>query len=226
MKCPYCGIHFLDNWLSGIFFRDKKIIPSPSSPSDDPQYRWDYRFAECPDPQCGGMTIQIRTQWPNGPREWSQIQPLGANRGPVPKEVPEQIAGDYVEACNVLPTSAKASAALSRRCLQHILRDHGYKKGLAGDIDLLLNETDPSKALPMRLRKTIDAIRNFGNFAAHPNQNRATLEIIDVEPHEAEWCLEVIEELFDHFYVGPAVAAKKMAALNAKLAAGGKPQAK
>jgi hypothetical protein len=30
-------------------------------------------------------------------------------------------------------------------------------------------------------------IRNFGNFAAHPNENKATLEIIDVEPHEAEW---------------------------------------
>ena len=51
-------------------------------------------------------------------------------------------------------------------------------------------------------------------------------EVIEVEPHEAEWCLEVIEELFEHFYVGPETAKAKKAALNAKLAAGGKPPAK
>jgi hypothetical protein len=60
----------------------------------------------------------------------------------------------------------------------------------------------------------------------HPNEDKATLEIIDIEPHEAEWCLETIEELFEHFYVGPAVAAARKAALNAKLASGGKLAAK
>jgi hypothetical protein len=47
-----------------------------------------------------------------------------------------------------------------------------------------------------------------------------------VEPHEAEWCLEIIKELFDHFYVGPAIAKAKKAALDAKLAAAGKPPSK
>ncbi|ODM77879.1 hypothetical protein A6X20_18865 [Bradyrhizobium elkanii] len=153
--------------------------------------------------------------------------PIGASRGPVPAQVPTPIARDYVEACNVLPISPKASAALSRRCLQNMLRAAGYKdKDLAREIDTLLAEPDPKKALPQRLRETIDAIRNFGNFSAHPIDDKTTLQIIDVEPHEAEWCLEVIEELFEHFYVGPALAAAKKAALNAKLAAGGKPPAK
>jgi hypothetical protein len=124
---------------------------------------------------------------------------VGANRGPVSGDVTERIAQDYIEACNVLPISAKASAALSRRCLQHMLRSHGYSaRDLTNEIELLLNETDPLKALPLRLRKTIDAIRNFGNFAAHPNEDKAMLEIIDVEPHEAGWYLEIIEELLEH----------------------------
>ncbi|WP_369335511.1 hypothetical protein [Bradyrhizobium sp. CSS354] len=72
----------------------------------------------------------------------------------------------------------------------------------------------------------MDAIRNFGNFSAHPIDDQTTLQVIDVEAHEAEWCLEVIEELFDHFYVGPAAAATKKAALNAKLTDGGKSPAK
>jgi hypothetical protein len=61
----------------------------------------------------------------------------------------------------------------------------------------------------------------------YPSDKRhATLQIIDVEPHEAEWCLETIKELFDHFYVGPAIAKAKKAALDAKLAAAGKPPSK
>jgi hypothetical protein len=138
-------------------------------------------------------------------------------------EVPANIAEDYVEACNVLPISPKASAAL-RRCLQNMLRANNYKaRDLAHEIDLLLNDTDPMKALPRKLRETVDAIRVFGNFAAHPADNKATLELIEVESHEAEWCLETIEELFEHFYVGPVTAKAKKAALDAKLAAGGKP---
>jgi hypothetical protein len=73
---------------------------------------------------------------------------------------------------------------------------------------------------------TVDGIRNFGNFSAHPISDVTSLQIIDVEPEEAEWCLEILEGLFDHFYVGPAAAAKKKAALDAKLAAAGKPASK
>lgn len=153
--------------------------------------------------------------------------PHGANRGPVSSDVPAGIASDYVEACNVLPISPKASAALSRRCLQNMLHAHAYKdRDLAREIDLLLNEADPKRALPHKLRETVDAIRNFGNFSAHPIDDKTTLQVIDVEPHEAEWCLETIEELFEHFYVGPAAAKAKKDALNLKLAAGGKPPAK
>jgi len=69
---------------------------------------------------------------------------------------------------------------------------------------------------------TVDGIRNFGNFSAHPIDDKTTLQVIDVEDHEAEWCLETIEELFEHFYVGPATAKTMIDNLNAKLAAAGK----
>jgi Domain of unknown function (DUF4145) len=126
-----------------------------------------------------------------------------------------------------VPISTKASAALSRRCLQTILRNQGYaQRDLAHQIDALLGEQDLAKAIPMALRETVDAIRNFGNFSAHPVTDQTTLQIIPVEPHEAEWCLEILEEMFDHYYVRPAQAAARKAALNAKLAAAGKPKSK
>jgi hypothetical protein len=124
----------------------------------------------------------------------------------------------------VLPISEKASAALSRRCLQAILSCQGYaQRDLAQQIDALLNEQDPAKAISSGLRTTVDAIRNFGNFSAHPVTDQTTLQVIDVEPQEAEWCLDILEEMFDHYYVRPAEAAARKAALDAKLSAAGKP---
>jgi Domain of unknown function (DUF4145) len=116
---------------------------------------------------------------------------------------------------------------LSRRCLQAILRGQGYnQKDLAPQIDALLSASDPMKAIPTSLRQTVDAIRNFGNFSAHPMADQTTLQIIPVEDGEAEWCLEILEEMFDHYYVKPKQAADRKAALNAKLAKAGKPPSK
>jgi hypothetical protein len=121
--------------------------------------------------------------------------PRTTRRKPTPQEVPNTIKQDYEEACMVLSDSNKASAALSRRCLQAILRSQGYtQKDLAQQIDALLREQDPAKAIPTALRVTVDAIRNFGNFSAHPVTNETTLQIIDVEPDEAGWCLAILEK--------------------------------
>jgi uncharacterized protein DUF4145 len=229
MKCPHCTVAFHDNW-----FAQRLVRPNGgglSSGEGSEETVWLYRSALCP--ECEDFTIQVAQEFIRGPMAslvvagWRQVYPIGANRGPVPPDVPQEVAEDYVEACMVLPLSAKASAALSRRCLQVMLHAHGYRaRDLSKEIDLLLDETDPKKALPHRLRETVDGIRNFGNFSAHPIDDKTTLQVIDVEPHEAEWCLETIEELFEHFYVGPAAATAKKAMLDAKLAAAGKPPSK
>ena len=61
------------------------------------------------------------------------IRPKAISRVPLPPEVPQEFAGDYKEACLVLADSPKASAALSRRCLQNLLREKSgtTKKDLA-----------------------------------------------------------------------------------------------
>jgi hypothetical protein len=178
MKCPHCTIHFHDNWQHHDFVRDNGKLHTPS---ENTLIFWAYRSAICP--ACKDVTIQWAQQTAQGNMKlpWRQVYPVGANRGPVPPEVPSDISQDYVEACNVLPISAKASAALSRRCLQNMLHAHGYKaKDLSKELDLLLNEPDPKKALPHKLRESVDGIRNFGNFSAHPIDDKTTLQVIDV----------------------------------------------
>ncbi|WP_315810493.1 MULTISPECIES: DUF4145 domain-containing protein [unclassified Bradyrhizobium] len=223
MKCPHCTIFFHDSWIEDTFQRHgHNLVPDRINQD----LYWYYRTAYCP--ECQRVIIEVaRKRNRNSDPEWEIIVPKGATRGPAPPEVPVDIVRDYLEACDVLPISAKASAALARRCLQAMLRSAGYRaKDLAKEVDLLLNEPDPKKALTHQLRETVDAIRNFGNFSAHPIDDKTTIQVIEVEPHEAEWCLDVIEELFQHFYVGPAKAKAKKDALNAKLTAAGKPLAK
>jgi len=143
------------------------------------------------------------------------VRPKGLNRPPVPSEVPPEFAEDYTEACLVLADSPKASAALSRRCLQNLLREKAGVKhsNLADEIQQVLD----SGTLPSHLTEVIDAIRNIGNFAAHPLKSEKTGEILPVEPGEAEWNLDVLESLFDFYFVQPAIIQKKKAALDKKL---------
>jgi hypothetical protein len=69
---------------------------------------------------------------------WSHPPPL--TRFPLSTDVPQKYAGDYGEACLVLSDSPKASAALSRRCLQLLLRDEAKvtHASLSAEIDQVL----------------------------------------------------------------------------------------
>ena len=152
------------------------------------------------------------------------IRPKGSSRPPCPPDVPATIAADYIEACTVLADSPKAAAALGRRCLQNLLRDTAKVKH--GDLSSEIQQVIDSAKLPSGLHDSIDAIRNIGNFAAHPMKSKHTGLILDVEPGEAEWTLDVLEELFDFYFVLPALIQKKKEAFNKKLQEAGKPPIK
>lgn len=138
--------------------------------------------------------------------------------------LPKQYADDYDQACLVLNDSAKASAALSRRCLQYLLREKAGVKH--STLDSEIQQILDSKALPSHLAEAVDAIRVVGNFAAHPIKSKSTGEIVDVEDGEAEWLLDTLEGLFDFYYVQPTLLQGRKDAINKKLAEAGKPPLK
>ena len=151
------------------------------------------------------------------------VHPPGRSRPTVDSEaIPQALKEDYLEACEVLEISPKASAVLSRRVLQGILKEQGYdSRNLHQQIIDVLAQDGPA-ALPGSLRDTIDVIRHFGNFSAHPITQETTLQLVDVEPDEAEWCLQIVEELFRHYYVEPDRLRKKIGETRAKIEAHGK----
>jgi hypothetical protein len=216
MKCPHCLVSFHDEAT--------KIQLGEDSASN-----WTLIKRTCP--SCGKFILslhQLYDRFGTTTKFAKQRQffcyPRAISRSPLSSDVPEEFAGDYKEACLTLADSPKASAALSRRCLQHILREvANVKKGdLADEIQQVID----SKSLPSHLADSLDAIRNIGAFAAHPIKSKSSGEVLDVEPGEAEWNLDVLESLFDFYFVQPALIKGKRDALNAKLKEAGKPEMK
>ncbi len=224
MKCPHCEVEIHYN-------PDGKLI------GEDPQKKWIVFSSNCP--SCKNVIIYLIGL--DGRKFFGDIRSISYNSAlaqkadqelvlaypkyrnhPIPpNEVPKDYADDYIEASKVLAISPKSSAALSRRCLQKLIRNQfGFvKRTLADEVEELL----ASQKLPVYLSKAVDAIRNFGNFAAHPIPDQSTGEILDVESGEAEWCLEILGDLLNECFVKPAKIQNKIDAANFKLKNAGKP---
>lgn len=218
MKCLHCLVEFHPKPREYIL-------------GDDADGSWAIERLDCP--ACERMNLYLISCELTGPSynpsigtvgAVTAIRPFGMARNPCPDEVPADLAEDYKEACIVLPHSPKASAAMSRRCLQSLLR--GAAKVKPCDLAHEIQEVIDSGRLPSHLVASIDAVRTIGNFGAHPMKSSATGAILPVEPHEAEWTLDVLEGLFDFFFVQPAQTARKRAAMDAKLKEAGKPPMK
>lgn len=219
MKCPHCQVEVNEN------FAEKHIG----------RYGNTYYilfYMRCPNKECDRPIVLLgyasnASKYSDGTIligeqpscEYRQLFPIGSGRMPAAPEVEPKFAEDYNEACLVLPFSPKASAALSRRCLQNIIRlKEGIKeRNLKTEIDKLI----ATNKLPSYISDNLEIIRGFGNIAAHGMEDQVSGEILDVEPNEAEFLLDVLELLFDLYFVQAAKAAKMKASLNQKLTSAG-----
>ena len=211
MKCPHC--------LIAIHYE-----PIRNPVCSEERGRWLISNQACPACKKQIIYLELVFEDPVGSKnvliDAFLAYPRDVAREALSPEVPEEFAGDYREACAIPSGSPKASAALSRRCLQHLIREKAgiTRKNLFNEIQDLIN----SSQLPGYLADGIDAVRQIGNFAAHPMKSTNTGEILDVEAGEAEWLLEILEGLFDFYFVQPAELKRRKDALNKKLTEAGK----
>lgn len=112
-----------------------------------------------------------------------------------PEYIPESIRMDYEEAYAILNLSPKASATLTRRCLQSMIRDFWKIKPdkLNNEIYSIADKVDPD------VKNVLDALRQMGNIGAHPEKDINT--IVEIEPGEAEKMIKIIEYLMDEWYI-------------------------
>ncbi len=227
MRCPHC-----DTVVRMDFEESSSTYRFQEDDQDGLGYHvtWDH----CP--ECEELVVLYRVgKYVERSSEYSSydlltdvqqedlLYPKGTTRKVAP-EVPERYGKDFIEACATLPVSPKASAAISRRLLQDILQnEYSIKeRSLHDEIDTFIAIRD----VPSYLSDAVDAVRNIGNFAAHPSKDSNTGEVVDVEPGEAEWLLEVLEALFDFTFVQPKRLQERKQTLNEKLEALGKPPMK
>jgi hypothetical protein len=132
-------------------------------------------------PECGRFIARLQRFPPRSgiPEVDVLAWPRGYTRL-VASEVDERYARDFREAVSVLPVSPKASAALSRRVLQDILREEA---GVTeSDLNSEIQEVIDSGKVPSWLGENLDAVRVVGNLAAHPIKSTNTGEVVEVAP--------------------------------------------
>jgi hypothetical protein len=118
--------------------------------------------------------------------------------------VPSRLIADYEEACAIINASPKASATLARRCLQGMIRDFCEitKDTLNAEIVELISQLTAGNA-PRQVSEesitAIDSVRKIGNIGAH--FERDINLIIDVDADEAKALINLIELLFQEWYV-------------------------
>ena len=204
-RCPHCGFSVQ------FTYGDTEVLHM--------QVYWtEYSICWVECPHCHDVIITLMHQpRSESPKTKTLIYPLSSQRPPVPNDVPAPIRAGYDQAAKTLRLSPNASAALSRRCMQAVLEGAGQigRKSLYNEI----GEAIPG--LPKWLGQMLDDVRNIGNFGAHANQDVDSGVIVDVEPDEAEWTLDVLDRLFEFYYALPAAASHTRELVNKNLIATG-----
>ena len=161
------------------------------------------QFIVCPNPDCRRVTLTATLReavWLSGNlksgkpiQHWDLVPDSRAKN--FPPYIPKAILGDYREACLIRDLSPKASATLSRRCLQGMIRDFwGAKPSrLVDEIASIQPQVDPLTW------DAIDAVRKIGNIGAHMEKDINL--IVDVDPNEANLLIELIETLLREWYM-------------------------
>lgn len=215
--CPFCG-HYTTLGTDHYSIEYPHAVPSKLG---SVALRLD--FMACANPACRELSIkaalcpseyvkQVGYKY-EAPIETWTLRPE-ASMKPFPDCVPPAILNDYREACLTLSRSAKASATLSRRCLQGMIRDFWKVSGrtLFDEINAIQDKVAGD------VWDEIQAVRELGNIGAHMAKDVNLIQ--DVEPREAELLIQLIEDLIQGWYVQRAERQRRredlIAAANAK----------
>ena len=162
--------------------------------------------ARCPNPDCQEVWLHITfNKWISSDRSYHHgrlgeqirawtLQPE-SNAKHLPDYIPTAIKEDYYEACLIAEKSPKASATLSRRCLQGMIRDFWSitNNRLIDEINALEEKVDNDTW------ESIKAVKDVGNIGAHMEKDID--HIVEVDPDEAQLLIEMIEQLIGDWYV-------------------------
>lgn len=194
-QCPNCGVAIPAKSKACFSEHSISFIGSTEfrqEGSEDKLSAVKIQFLKCPD--CGNYVVNVISVGSSFVPFQKLIYPSSIAKH-FPKYIPEQIRKYYEEAYAIVSLSPKASATLSRRCLQGMIHDFWNikEKNLNAEITSLKSRISPS------LWKAIDGIRTIGNIGAHMESDINV--IVDIDSGEAEKLLKLIEHLIKEWYI-------------------------
>jgi hypothetical protein len=234
-RCPFCG-HF-----QVVTSETRHVSRNPLGTSKNKhKARW-YTIGviECSNPNCkefaAWFSFNDYGKYSDGSARMEiigeevlhyQLRPVSMAK-PQHASVPSILVTDYEEACLVLHASPKASATLSRRCLQGMIRDFcGIAKATLhqeiAELKRLVETGEAPRQVSSESIEAIDSVRSIGNIGAHFEKDINL--IIEVDPDEAQALISLVELLFAEWYVARHERASRLAAV--KKVAEAKKQAK
>lgn len=196
-QCPYCsmvmpisaGTHAIRHVAFSVDSHEfnpntGKMVPISSCVRIE--------YFKCPN--CGQYTISVSGAGDGVSDVHAHLRPASLAKQ-FPDYIPEAIRNDYAEACAIVELSPKASATLSRRCLQGMIRDFWDIKesNLAKAIEQL------EEKIPAAQWRVINGVRRIGNIGAHMEKDINL--IVDIEPDEAQKLIKLIEHLLEQWYI-------------------------
>lgn len=125
------------------------------------------------------------------------LQPDIQNAIVLPGYIPECLREDYYEAYKIVELSPKSSATLTRRCLQGMIHDFWNikKKNLFCEIE----ELEKNDKIDGETKRILEIIREIGNKGAHLEKDVNL--IVDIEKEDAKVLLNLLENLFQNWYI-------------------------
>lgn len=231
-QCPFCGEHFpLIEYYTYLekpaaFHPGKiegereKIYGAYGNPlithmkgQEVTETIWLY-FYHCP--QCSRTALSIKSTGGTIQLSEQRIFPI-SDAKIFPDYIPAHIRQDYEEACKIVSLSPKASATLSRRCLQEMIRDfwrinnHFWSDhpNLCKELHIRdigkpnlwqeIRAVEETCSIDELLIKVFKALKDLGNIGAHPTVSSS--EMIDVNADEAIMMVQFIEILMERTYI-------------------------
>ena len=190
-KCPYCYTTCFDDGTITKRVYESYEHSGILNVSENDTGCVVLELSKCP--QCGKVAFKLSSHF-KSPDKIAPYSYPPVDMILLPSYIPQFICADYIEAVSIVDASPKASATLSRRCLQGMIHDFwGIKKGrLVDEIKELQAKVPPAQW------SAIDALRKIGNIGAHMEKDVNL--IVDIEPSEAKSLLKLIELLIDKWY--------------------------
>lgn len=197
MQCPHCRAEL--DAKTHVF-----------ALGEDPDGAWQVSNTRCP--TCDRLVVALCTKdgctYP--------VRPLNSTRARLSEDVPAEYADDYHSASQIISYSPEASAAISRRSLHRFLatKVHAGHGGLADQI----RQATLAPDLPAYLKQALRMVATVAKLEPDSIKSLQPEALAPAEPGEADWLLDVLEPLFDLYFVQPARMQRKQDAMEENIA--------